>query len=231
MSLSNILEKDNPVTPAPWTYLHAVRYKGLQLEVGELNSVITVNGKPISDYLRQVASARFNLNPASNPGPIGGLLVPPASTRPGPFNIPLIASQDLDIAKAYSNDPDGYFTLDNDKITINKSGNYNISFNIPVLSDDSNNACGVQVVKYGQAIFTSPPLCSGFSAVIDITNTPVGGLYPYASECNGSANCQLDAGTDLSLVVYMFGVNTIPAPAVAEISLTANLSITLLNTA
>lgn len=54
MSLSNILEQNNPVTPQPWTLLHAQRYKGLSLDVGKLENVITVNGDPISEYKLEI---------------------------------------------------------------------------------------------------------------------------------------------------------------------------------
>lgn len=54
MSLSNILESNNPVTPQPWTLLHAQRYKGLSLDVGKLENVVTVNGDPISEYKLQI---------------------------------------------------------------------------------------------------------------------------------------------------------------------------------
>ena len=54
MSLSNILEKNNPIAPQPWTLLHAQRYKGLSLDVGKLENVITVNGDPISEYKLEI---------------------------------------------------------------------------------------------------------------------------------------------------------------------------------
>lgn len=57
MSLSNILESNNPITPQPWTLLHAQRYKGLELDVGKLENVVTVNGDPISEYKLQIDNA------------------------------------------------------------------------------------------------------------------------------------------------------------------------------
>ncbi len=57
MSLSNILEINNPVAPQPWTLLHAKRYKGLELDVGELINVDTVNGTPLSQYRLEIENA------------------------------------------------------------------------------------------------------------------------------------------------------------------------------
>ena len=57
MSLSNILESNNPVTPQAWTLLHAQRYKGLSLDVGKLENVVTVNGDPISEYKLNIDNA------------------------------------------------------------------------------------------------------------------------------------------------------------------------------
>lgn len=160
------------------------------------------------------AFSRYNLSPT--PGRVGviqGYLIYANDPNPSyiPFNVG--PSQDL-FDFSY---PNGYYALSSpNTLVIQKSGYYNVSFSVYVVSN-SQGVCIVELLTNNQAIGTTPPVIASGDTLNSVTVAP---NYSFATTLNCSANAYLKAGTNLVLA-YTTTVD-------AEISLTSNLSLTLL---
>jgi len=193
------------------------------LEATRIEGLRTINGQPF------VAAAnpcnyRINVDPTSNPDPFsGGLIVTAASTQPLPviFNVPLSLNQPgLGPAAPYRTDPDSDITVGPNTITINKTGGYQIAMQMDLLSHTVNpaNIAIFQILLNGQSVFATPPICSAAGNFIDLSLSPIGGLYAKGCITTGDCNAFLTAGDVIACVFWL-------AADSAAITLTSNISI------
>jgi hypothetical protein len=164
---------------------------------------------------------RLNVDPTSNVGPLGGLLVAAASTNPGPFNVPLTDSQAVGIASAFNDDTSSVCTFLGDRIRFNNSGIFNFSFQFPLLSIAIITDVAMQLLRTGDSIFAGPPICDAFCRVdVDVSGSPVGGIYDYTCTLAASAIAEITAGDEISLVFYMdSGTVELPLTSCVSISI------------
>lgn len=178
--------------------------------------------------INSIAAGRFGIDPSSNPGPvIGGLLFDPTATTAGTFILPMIETPaGLGIGDNYHDDSDGYFTLTNPTtVTINVTGKYHCSMAWFILTNDTLGPVGVQLLKNGDAMFTSPPGLSSFMNTVGMGTTPISALYARAYLIVGAIDCALTAGDTISCKLYAEGGS---GGNTAEISLTSALCIHLI---
>lgn len=175
----------------------------------------------------EVCSIRAGIDPTSAPGPIGGLLVTAAQTAAFNYLLPFtVTTGGLDIADPYQTDPNGLITLSGapglqDTFTINQSAAYEFELNFFTLSTAIIPLIGVQLLRTGGTMFSGPTILSSFcSTMLDMTSTPVGGIYGFSCVLCGAAQANLTAGDQLSLAMYV-------SSGTVEIPLTAALSISI----
>lgn len=168
------------------------------------------------------SSARFEINPASNPDPlVGGLIVPSGTPE---FQIPFLNNSSAGLCSAYVDDPDGDYSLPNgttgDYISINNPGKYRLSFNIFALGTVSSSEMFASILLNGQPLFSAPTPASSGADVIDLS---VGPFTKGFGLC-GVSNLDITAPTDIAL-------RLLPANPAADITLTlcTNLSINRLD--
>lgn len=168
------------------------------------------------------SSARFEINPASNPDPlVGGLIVPSGTPE---FQIPFLNNSSAGLCSAYVDDPDGDYSLPNgttgDYISINNPGKYRLSFNIFALGTVSSSEMFASILLNGQPLFSAPTPASSGADVIDLS---VGPFTKGFGLC-GVSNLDITAPTDIALRI-------LPANPAADITLTlcTNLSINRLD--
>lgn len=172
-----------------------------------------------------VCRYRIGVNPASNPGPSGGLLIPATSN----FKLPLTATPNgsLGIGDNFKNDPKNLITVNSDTITINKTGQYQLSMMwgclIPksITPYDPNNLIVFQLLLNSQSIFLAPPAVNAAGGVISVVGTPLDAYYDAGAFLSGSSIAQLNKGDVLAVMIYIRSDS-------AEVTLTSNLSITFL---
>lgn len=170
----------------------------------------------------KASSARFELNPASNPDPlVGGLIVPSGTPE---FQIPFLNNSSGGLCSAYVDDPDSDYSLPNgttgDYISINNPGKYRVSFNIFALGTVSSSEMFASILLNGQPLFSAPTPASSGADVIDLS---VGPFTKGFGLC-GVSNLDITAPTDIALRI-------LPANPAADITLTlcTNLSINRLD--
>jgi len=150
---------------------------------------------------------RFNVDPTSNPDPlIGGLTVTSAETAGFNFALPLSTNQgSLGLGTPISYDPNNHLTLNGSTITCNKTGNYEMSLQLNILSNvvTPNNICLSQVVNVGENIFSGPPGVTAGSTFVPLNSTPVGAAFNIGSLITGSAIVHLNAGDQIDLKFYV----------------------------
>ena len=184
-------------------------------------SNVTAPANPIDS-----CTYRISIDPTSNPEPfVQGLVVDSTSTHPGTFNIPLtISPLGLGLAETYLYDPTGFLSVGADTITVLKSCVVYASVSLGILSNEvtPNNFFNAQLLHNGQAVFTAPPgMQAGGAFGVNLTPTPVGGLYNRGGFDCGSGILTLTQGDVLALVFYLQYDSCV-------ITLTSAISITML---
>lgn len=166
----------------------------LTSDANELDMVIN----PAALNLGQESSFRVSVDPSAAPDPItNGLIVTAGSLE---FNMPLLSSNPgLGIAEPYINDPDNDFTINSNYVTINNTGNFDISFQVIAVGVSAlASPMIVQVLRNGDAIFTTPSICSDCkftSCAISV------GPYTDGWICSGAGNALLTTGDEIALVI------------------------------
>lgn len=183
---------------------------------------LTCNNLVPGSIVNTNAIYRLNVDPTSNPDPFtGGLIVTAASTSAFNFILPLTSNQiGLGLANTVAYDPHNHLSFNGTNITCNKTGNYNISLQLDVLSNlaTPNNICIAQITYPAENIFAGPPGVSAASNFISISTTPISAIYNIASLTSGSAVIHLNQGDQFDLKFYL-------AYDTCTIALTSNISI------
>ena len=159
--------------------------------------------------LTSQSSFRLEIDPSSNPSPLGGLQINAPSTAQ--FNIPLLSNNGpgFGLCEAYVDDPPGDYDLSQISsgiVRFNHSGYFELGFNVFIISQ-VNEVDGtiVMILKNGQAIFAAPP-ATAFSRENGDSYTQLPGYF--VKNYPATANVKISAGDEI--VLAMIANNTTP---------------------
>ena len=111
----------------------------------------------------------------------------------------------LGLGNPFAYDPENHLTLSGTTITCNKTGYYNMFFQLDILSNlvTANNICLSQILNVGENIFAGPPGITAGNNFIPLVGVPVSAIYDIGSLITASAIVKMNVGDQIDIKFYL----------------------------
>jgi hypothetical protein len=186
--------------------LHAVLMYSQLNDVFYMGTTSDFTNIKLGDLQSSKAVYRLNVDPTSNPDMIvGGLIVTAAETATFNYVVPLtFGSQGLNNADGFVHDPNEHLTFTANKIVCNKSGIYQFTIQMNVLSNliTPMNNCTFQILRVSEPFFMSAPLTAAGSGFSNFSG-PISAFYNICACSTAVATARLNAGDEYNCKLFL----------------------------